>query len=300
MNENAGNADVAWPAEVWQAISDAVTQEVCRVSTTQKVFPTTIFDDDPTELQDELIDFTNNSIKEGRVKQFVEIYQELHITSAQVGKEATDKTCQILSRMAGKTLALAQDVVTFNGRDGNLVGVHEDQIEAAGHGLLGEANPANASDTDPRKVSVPIVVEPLDDPPTAVIFGENVFTAVVLGTEKLVNKGYPCSWALFLPTGVYADTFAPPSRGSLVTTADRIKPLLEGGFIGTGTLPPDRGLLVSLVGHPTCLFIGRQANTEFERKQGRDYIFRAGVRFNFVERDPRSLVLLKFNLPGPE
>lgn len=87
----------------------------------------------------------------------------------------------------------------------------------------------------------------------------------------------------------------PPSNGSLVTTADRIRPLVEGGSYGTGTLPPNRGLLAALGGEPTRLCMGREANTEFERKEGREYIFRVSERFNFIERDPRSLVALVFN-----
>ena len=42
-----------------------------------------------------------------------------------------------------------------------LGGVREDQVEAAEHGLLGEASPRNADDKDPRRVSVPIDVDPL-------------------------------------------------------------------------------------------------------------------------------------------
>jgi len=295
MNGNNGNAGVEWPADVWKAITDAVTQEVAKIRIGQKVFPTTMLDGDPTELQDEVIDFRNLSIREGRTKQFVEIYQEFPLTSTQVAKEATDKACQTLSRMAAKALALAEDIVIFQGRDGDLGAVREDQVEAAGHGLLGEASPANADDDDPRRVSVPIEVNPLKPQRPGVIYGENVFSAVVSGIAKLVSKGQAPTYALFLPTGVYADTFVPPSNGSLVTTADRIRPLVEGGFYGTGTLPANRGLLVALGGDPTLLRMGREANTEFERKQGREYIFRVSERFNFVERDPRSLVELRFN-----
>ena len=295
MNGNSGDAGVTWSADVWQGITDAVVQEVAKIRIGQKVFPATMLDGDPTELQDQAIDFQNLSIREGRTKQFVEIYQEFPLTSTQVAKEATDKTCQTLSRMAAKALALAEDVVIFQGRDGNLGGVHEDQVEAAAHGLLGEASPANADDGNPRRVSVPIDVQPLAPVRPGVIYGENVFSAVVAGIAKLVSKGQAPNYALFLPTGVYADTFVPPSNGSLITTADRIKPLVEGGFCGTGALPPNRGLLAALGGDPTCLFMGREANTEFERKQGREYIFRVSERFNFIERDPRSLVALKFN-----
>src|ERR1700722_12726950 len=161
MNGNSGSAGVEWSADVWQAIADAVTKEVAKIRAGQKVFPTTMLDGDPTELQDESIDFRNLSIREGRTKQFVEIYQEFPLTGTQVAKEAADKTCQTLSRMAAKALALAEDTVIFQGRDGNLGAIREDQVEAAAHGLLGEASPADANDKDPRRVSVPIPVEPL-------------------------------------------------------------------------------------------------------------------------------------------
>jgi uncharacterized linocin/CFP29 family protein len=295
MNGNSGDAGVAWSAEVWQAITDAVVQEVAKVRIAQKVFPTAMLDDNPTELKDEAIDFTTLSLREGRTKQFVEIFQEFPLTSTQVGKEMTDRTCQTLSRMAAKALALAEDIVLFQGRDGNLGGVNEEQIEAAGHGLLGEASPRNADDADPRRVSEPIDINPLAPARPGLVYGENVFSAVVAGIAKLVAKGQAPNYALFLPTRVYADTFVAPSPASLLTTAERIRPLVEGGFYGTGTLPDDRGLLVALGGEPTRLSLGREANTEFERKQGRQYIFRVSERFNFVERDPRSLVRLNFN-----
>ena len=295
MNGNSGSGGVEWSADVWQAITDAVTQEVAKVRTGQKVSPTTMFDGDPTELQDEAIDFGNLSIREGRTKQFVEIYQEFLLTRTQVAKEAADKTCQTLSRMAAKALALAEDIIIFQGRNGKLGAVKEDQVEAAGQGLLGEASPKDADDRDLRKVSKPIDIKQLAPARPGVIYGENVFSAVVDGIAKLVSKGQAPNYALFLPTSVYADTFVPPSNGSLITTADRIRPLVEGGFYGTGTLPTNQGLLVALGGEPTRLCMGREANTEFERRQGgREYIFRVSERFNFIERDPRSLVALNF------
>jgi hypothetical protein len=84
-----------------------------------------------------------------------------------------------------------------------------------------------------------------------------------------------------------------------VTTAERIRPLVERGFYGTGTLPADRGLLVALGGDPTTLYVGREATTEFVRKDGGTYVFRVVERIQFVARDARALVLLKFELPAP-
>lgn len=147
MNGNNGNASVEWSADVWQAISDATTKEVAKIRTGQKVFPTTMLDGHPAELQDESIDFRNLSIREGRTKQFVEIYQEFPPTGTRVTEEAAGKTCQTLSRMPAKALSLTEDTVIFQGHDGNPSAVHEDQGEAAAYGLLEEASPSEIPET---------------------------------------------------------------------------------------------------------------------------------------------------------
>jgi hypothetical protein len=119
------------------------------------------------------------------------------------------------------------------------------------------------------------------------------------GIIKLTaNKAQAPKYALFLPVNAYADTFVPPSPASLVTTAERIRPLVEGGFYGTGTLPKDKGLLVALGGDPTTLYVGREATTEFVRKEGAKYFFRVVERIQFVARDPRAFVLLQLEQPG--
>jgi hypothetical protein len=102
----------------------------------------------------------------------------------------------------------------------------------------------------------------------------------------------------------------PLSDANLVTTAGGIRPLVEGGFHGTGGLPsmipqgmgagrPGKGLLAALGGDPTALYVGREARAEFLQKQGTKYIFRVMERVQFVARDPRAFVLLSFlQTPG--
>jgi uncharacterized linocin/CFP29 family protein len=189
-------------------------------------------------------------------------------------------------------------------------------------GLLGEANDPNADDGDPNRVSRPIDVPrtaaalaagaaPGGVPPARAgraaaaaggapaaapspLYGEESFKAVTSGIAKLVSKAQAPPYALFLPTDVYADTFIPPSTASLVTTADRIRPLVEGGFHTSGVLPAREGLLAALGGEPVKLFIGREATAEYVRKEGAKYFFRLVERVQYVVRDPRSLVLLRF------
>lgn len=295
----SNSTEVNWDENTWKEINDAVVAEVLKVRTAQKVFPTMVLENNPTEIPNDVINFTDLSIKEGQTKQFVEIYHEFPLTVTQVSKESQLKTCKTLARMAAKALALAEDTVIFQGQNGTLpsnVKADPDQITSAGNGLLGEANPPDADD-DPKKsnkVSKPINIDFPKDRKPGVLYGENTFSAVAEGIAKLTAKAQAPKFALFLPVKAYADTFVPPSNASLVTTAERIKPLVEGGFMETVTLPQDRGLLVALAGDPTSLYVGREATTEFVRKEGSKYFFRVVERIQFVARDPRAFVLLKF------
>jgi len=288
-------SELAWDASVWKEIDDAVLTEMGRVRSAQKVLPATQYDTNPTEVANDVINFTDLSIREGQTKSFVEIFQEFTLTSAQAMNEPQLKTCHTLAQMAAKSIALGEDTVIFQGANGKLpAGVKAELIESAGGGLLGEANPKDANDNDPLKVAVPIIVPRVSSSRPGLLFGENVFTAVADGIAKLTAKAQAPKFALFLPVKVFADTFVASSEASLVTTADRIKPLVEGGFQETVSLPQDRGLLVALAGEPTHIYVGREAEAEFVRKEGSKYFFRVVERIQFVARDPRAFVLLKF------
>jgi uncharacterized linocin/CFP29 family protein len=303
--------EINWPDAVWQDINDGVVTEINKVRVAQKVFSTTTFDNHPAQIPNEIINFTDLSIKEGETKPFVDIYVEFTLTSPQVQQETDLKICHKLAIMAAKVVALAEDAYFFQKSDREprnpdpaMSGIRfpgnikiDNWRTKDDLGLLAEANPPDADDDDPNKVSEPIIVQRAND---LAIWGENTFKAVTDGITKLVAKGQAPNYALFLPTQVYADTFVPPSPASLVTTADRIKPLVEGGFYSSGVLPENEGLLVALGGEPTKLYVGQEAHTEFVRKQGVKYHFQVIERVQYVVRDPRSLVLLKFEFEGVE
>ena len=289
--------EVNWNPPIWKDINDAVVAEMGRVRIAQKVFPTIVFDTCPTEIPNDVIDFTDLSIQEGSTKPFVEIYQEFPLTTTQVCKESELHSCKTLAQMAAKTIALAEDTIIFQGHCGKLPAhVKADHVNSAREGLLGEANPNDSDDQDPNKVSVPIEVPRATGHKRGVLFGENIFSAVAGGIAKLTAKAQAQKFALFLPVKVFADTYLPPSDACLVTTAERIIPLVEGGFLETVALPQDRGLLVALAGNPTSLYVGREATIEFVRKEGSKFFFRVVERIQFVARDPRAFVLLKFDL----
>ena len=300
-----GAADIDWDPAVWEGINAAIVAEVRKIRVAQKVFPTTVFLTSSTEVPDDVIKFPDFSIEEARKKSFVEISQEFSLTATQVAREPTLNTAKTLARVAAKAVALAEDKLLFQGKDAALGTVTASGKDSLGTGLLGVASPGDASDADAFKVSAPIDVRQRSGQPP--IWGDNLFSAVAKGISNLTaNKGQTPRYALILPLDAHTDTFVPLSNATLVTTAQGIRPLVEGGFHGTGALPamiprteasagaPGKGLLVALGGDPTVLYVGREAEAEYVKKDGAKYIFRVVERVQFVARDPRAFVLLNF------
>lgn len=305
-----GSNEINWPESVWTEINTDVRREAAKVRIAQKVFLATTFDTSPTTIDNEVIQFPDHNIKESQSKPFVEISLEFPLTKTQFDNESTKHICNKLSRIAAKSIALAEDMILFQGQNvvnlptwpGNIIinsTEFADLPYSAKRGLLGEANPKDASDINPYKVTKPIKVKLARSTSRPdLLYGENTFSAVAEGIVRLVSKSQSQPYALFLPTMAYADTFVPPSTQSLVTTAERIIPLVERerGFYGTGTLPLNKGLLVATGGEPTSLYQGREATVEFNKRDGQNYIFRVFERIQFVARDPRAFVLLDFEI----
>jgi uncharacterized linocin/CFP29 family protein len=127
-----------------------------------------------------------------------------------------------------------------------------------------------------------------------IIYSENTFNRVVEGINYLVGQLQPGPFGLILHYDVYADTYSAGGPGFTIT-ADRITPLVTGGFFATAALPPNTGLLVSLGGEPTTLYVGAETATAFLRKDDEEsHFFRVFERFQFSARDPRAFVRLRF------
>jgi uncharacterized linocin/CFP29 family protein len=283
----SNSTEVNWDTAIWKDINDAVVQEMHKVRIAQKVFPTVVMDNDPTEIPNEVINFDNLSIQEGSTKPFAELFLEFSLTSAQVAKEAQLHTCKTLARMAAKQIALAEDNFIFNGKAANAVfpgNVTADPLASTFQGLLDFAG---------STLNVGLVPNRKPD----LLYGENTFAEVAEGIANLTDNAQAPNYALFLFTKIFADTYVPPSDASLVTTAERIKPLVDGGYYSSGSLPKLNGLLVALGGEPTTIYVGREASAEYLRKEGSKYIFRVVERVQFVARDPRAYIKLAFDAP---
>lgn len=284
MTVNLGRDKLAWSAETWQDIDQAVLDEAGRLRIAQRVFPAST-DGNGQYVPDDAIQSKDGAkaleIPEGRTKPYVELSVDLALTEAQVENESTLHTGRTLAMLAAKEIALAEDTLFFQGVE-KLAGDPLRVVNGAG-AAVGLLHLDGADGVD---------VQRLEGEDAG--YGPNTFKAVVSGISKLTAKGQPGPYALILATDVYADTFAPVG-GTLTTTADRLTPLLAGGFYGTGTLPDRTGLLVSLGGQPTTLFIGQDMITAYTQSNEKGQtVLRVYERVQIIARDPTAILKLTF------
>jgi uncharacterized linocin/CFP29 family protein len=274
--------DKVWTPDIWADIDKAVTAEVGQARVAQKVFPTTPMPNAQSVPAD-IFDPNTMTIQEGQTKPLVEIFVAFPLTQSQVDSEATLHTGQKLARLSAKTVGVFEDFVIFQGRNALVPQtVQVNNLASAQDGLVNEA--ATEFQVDRRGIDYPA----------------SVFQVVVQGISQLTALGYAGPYALFLENSIYADVHQPSP--SLVTTADRIVPLIKGGFYPTGALlfptqspPQSFGLLASLAGEPVSIYVGVDAVTAFTQADpGGILRFRVFERVQFVARDPRALVRLRF------
>jgi len=163
--------------------------------------------------------------------------------------------------------------------------VQERNADSLGEGFLGADNGTGALPF--LQVAAPTSAKP-----------DDLVDKVAAGIAELMNAQHYGPYALFLPAKRFAYASTPLS-GTMVTPGDRITPLVTGGFHGTGCLPDDDGLLISLGGEPTTIYLGIDATTAFTQIEPKGiYRFRVFERFQVVERDSAAFLRLKFAKRG--
>lgn len=283
MANNFGRGSV-WTPQIWSDIDKEVMADVGRVRVAQKVFPAQQKpNQDNVQADILMLGQTPGDplmIKEGVTLPFIEISAKFALTQSQVNSEATLRTAQTLAQLSARKVALAEDLVLFQGAQAKLPqGVTVANMTSGWNGLL----------------NIEGMLKPIDVEPLATGgFGENTFKAVSNGIGQLIAAGHPGPYALVLETSIFADTHAPVPN-TLVTTSDRINPLVDGRFYGTGTLPANTGLLVSLGGNPTTIHIAQDAVAVYNSEDPfGNHRFRVLERVQIVVREPQAFIKLQF------
>jgi uncharacterized linocin/CFP29 family protein len=284
-----------WNEKIWKEMNDEVRKVAGTIRVAQKVFPTILLDN-PINIPDDRFNLPTFSISEGLTMPFVEISARFQLTANQVAYEGSLQTGMKLAKFRAAELAQIEDQIVFQGAGVPVrLGVTVRNLAPGATGLLGLATPIPGGYVPPI---APIQVPPLLLPPPAgVTYGGHTFNAVVRGINLLNGQSQPGPYALILENSIFADAYSSigPGATTIITAADRITPLVTGGFFGTAALPASTGLLVSLGGEPTTLYVGIEVTTGLTRKDDEEnHFFRVFERVQFSARDPRALVRLDF------
>lgn len=271
-----------WDADVWASIDDGVSTSVGAIRAAQKIFPIEQLAN-TTSVPAGIFDPTTMAIVEGLTKPYIELAVEFPLTHGQVNEDPTGSAAITLSKLAAKSLALAEDIVILQGADADLPDFVriESGGESLGRGLLGLASE--------RKVIVPP-----PDPGAPTNSGEEILSAIARGIALLTSQAQAPQFALIVDTNAYAATWGSVINGAPAYTV--LNPVLTGGIYGTGGMPADTGLLIALGGDPTIIYVGSDAVTEpMHQGRGGVYLFRTYERVQYVARDKRALVRLDFS-----
>ena len=333
------NEKVPWSPEIWKAIHRTVHDETMRVRVGAKFLPHRRVHPKTTSVPPDTI--TNGpvsneqnftlTIDEGITIRLNEIWTEFALTTQQVhdtseAKNPMHTSAVSLARRAAQYLALAQDIVIFQGFTGYTASPFFAQNVRfrtplpADSGLLSQSASPITGLNPYLSPNAPIQVQPLTDGAPGVRYGENTFTAVTQGYAVLNAQGQPGPYALILNTTPYADLYAAVGNGSLVITADRVEPLVKAGLFGTSTIPPNPalppsspptsppssppnlggppyyGVLVSIGGDTMDLVVGLHATTVFMQQDTNQlWRFRVLERFALRVLDTSAIQVLQFN-----
>ena len=271
-----------WDPTVWAAMDDAVNEAVCSIRVARRVFP-------PIQLAGvnsvpaDIFDPERMSIEEGVQRPYIELSVEFPLTNGQVYADPEGTTVITLAKFAARSLALAEDLIIFQGKRAQLPqGVRiESGKEARGEGIVDLA-------------STVVTVKP---PPKAIGFsGAEILAAVQIGIAKLQDEHHGQAWpfALIEDINAYAHT-----AGSLIgeTLTDKaLCQFLTMGIHLAGGMPPNTGLLVALGGDPNVIYFSDAPTTQHTHQDGTGrHFMRTFERFQYVARDPRAFVKLDFS-----
>jgi uncharacterized linocin/CFP29 family protein len=278
---------LGWSSATWDALIQAVHQETRRTKIAQKILPLHGPLPDAMNVPSDITVGANDlRITEGASTILTEVSVQFAMTKTQVQQEQEMSTALTLATRAANLIATGEDHIIFQGSIQNLPQDLRNLIRARNdnnvNGLVGVGNQAEQ-------------VQPIQNNPLR--YGENTFRAVADGISYLQGQGHYGPYALILHTDMYADTHA-PLQGTLIMPADRIRPLVEKGFYGTGALPERRGVLLSLGGNTMDLTVGIDATPEFMFVDNDGmYRFRAFERFALRLKNNRAVRRLEFQEP---
>jgi len=293
--------------EIWDQIDQAVHAECERTEVAAKLLPmygpidavATTVPSDTIVAGTEMME-----VDETATVPIVEIQRFFRLTRQQIANESERMTAVTLATRCANLVCQAKDVLIFQGERAALK-----HPVFASHGVTLKSGrmPRGLITDQPsagQKVSVRALAR-VNEAGGHPRWGEETFAAVAAAYSRLQGGGegllqaHYGPYCLVLHHQPYADSYAPlPS--TLIMPADRIKPLVNGCFHGTGTVPPFRGALISTGGNTVDLVVAQAPTTEYvQDERDANVVFRVYTRFALRIKDPSAVIVLHFDEQGP-
>jgi uncharacterized linocin/CFP29 family protein len=273
----SGTDNMGWISDpsndVWKEINNAVHDTEETVSMAQKFLPLVPWTGDPneTKVYAQFINPETLVLDELDTVNVLELSITFDVPITLAADEGTKRSTRTSAVNGARLLALARDLLIFQGTAGT--GSLSKKVS-----LKGKPDREGLSET---KLTAPVT--PTVTSPTK-IYGLKTVEAVANAYSQLQALGYPGPYALVLPQDRYADANTPIGVTSSLTPADTIRAYVTDGdkvhFYGTGGLPGNRGLFVSLGAYLIDWVVLVPPTTVFTQKDGdENYQFRLKERF---------------------
>jgi hypothetical protein len=290
------NAVDSWSVDVWKQINGQPAQNgqpmqpgqlktvMGKIRVAQQVFGATVRGND-NPIPADTIDLKTGIPSAGLTKPVVTMTKTFQLQDIHI-KDPTLTMVMNQVTLAGQDLGLIEETLFYQGQKARIpASIKVSNVADLGDGLLGKAIEINAA----------IPVAP-PNPKNPGVYGTATYAAVTKGISVFTASLQGPPYALLLDPTTYADAHLPLQDSAIITPASAIQSLVgDGGFAMAAGLPPSTGLLVSLAGATTKLYVGTEPIVEF-RLADKDgiYYFTARQSIQFVNIDARSLIKLEF------
>lgn len=288
-----------WSPQQWQTVQQTVYEEARKARVAARFLPLygPIAADAETvpaetlnegELKEEERDPEERSeprlrVDDSSTLRITTVAVKVYLNSQQVAQPDLSAALTLFRR-AANVIARVEDALIFRGKDGGdlvMPKVYHTTPRTSENGLYQIATQSVDRDVSPQSVA------------KAVSQGGGLLGAVAAGITKLEDRGYVGPYALALSNGLFI-TAETPNEGSLVLPSDRIRPLIEGPLVRTGTLPDKTGILFSLAGKPIEIVVAKEIGVTFLQVSAEPrWIYRVSERFVLRVKEPASMVKIE-------
>lgn len=269
-----------WTAQQWQTVQQTVYEEARKARVAARFLPLygpvaadaeTVPAEKLNEGRPEGIDKARLHVDDTSTLRITTVAVNVYLNSQQVAQPDLSAALTLFRR-AANVIARVEDALIFRGSEGRSLKIPELYEATRGTSEKGLYDLANQS-----------VGHAVND-------AEALLRDVARGITMLEDRGYVAPYALALGNDLFV-TAETPDKGSLVLPSDRIRPLIEGPLVRTGTLPAKAGILFSLAGKPVEIVVAKEIGVTFLQVSTEPrWIYRVSERFVLRVKEPDSMV----------